>query len=170
MLFSKALLPLALLASSVVGDGNTIRVAMKRITGDTADLGKTVSSWHGDLFGALPVVGKAAALLASLKHGTHTARASTALTTDETLVIATSTQELSDQVNKTLQAVIDAKPKFDHLFVSPLIHLTLEVEKGAADDFSNALLKKVPKDLQSIAEELIKGIMNNFQKALDAYA
>ncbi|KAM4054344.1 hydrophobic surface binding protein A domain-containing protein [Hirsutella rhossiliensis] len=157
------------LAGSVLGDGNTIRNAMKTIGRDTAALGDAVSSWSGDLLGALPIVGKAGGLLVALKHGAHTADVSTPLSFDEALTVATATGDLASTVNKTLDALVSARPKFDHLFVTPLILITLDVQRGASNDFSSKVVGKVPKELQSIARQLIKGIDDNFGAAIDAY-
>ncbi|EQL03211.1 Cell wall galactomannoprotein [Ophiocordyceps sinensis CO18] len=158
-----SVLSAAALASSVLGDGNSIRKAIKTIGHDTTALGDVVSSR------ALPVVGKAVGLFVALKRGSRTARASAPLSFDEALGVATATGDLTSAVNKTLAALVVARPKFDYLLVTPLILVTLDVQRRAANDFGGKVVAKVPKELRPIARQLIKGIDDDFETAIDAY-
>lgn len=164
-----SVLSAAALASSVLGDGNSIRKAIKTTGHDTTALGDVVSAWPGDVLGALPVVGKAVGLFVALKRGSRTARASAPLSFDEALGVATATGDLTSAVNKTLAALVVARPKFDYLLVTPLILVTLDVQRRAANDFGGKVVAKVPKELRPIARQLIKGIDDDFETAIDAY-
>ena len=160
----------AALAATVVADGASITAAMTKIKSDTTQLGNTVSSWHGDIFGVLPIAGESIGLLETIKKGSKTVSKSAALTQTEALGIAGSTVDLATQVNKTLEAIIAAKPKFDDLIVvSPIILFNLEEQKKATADFSSKILTKVPAELQAIAKSLIQPINDGFSKAIDIY-
>jgi hypothetical protein len=74
------LLPLGLLASTVIADGASITAAIYQISNDTVDLGNTVSGWDGDLLGVLPIVEISTKLLADINSGTQVAQKSGNLT------------------------------------------------------------------------------------------
>lgn len=169
MLFSRTLL-LPLLAASAAADGNTVGRAIKKVTAATTSLGTQVSSWRGDLLGALPIVGGAAELLTSLKHGTRTVRESTQLSMDETLAVAGEATTLATAVNGTVRALVDAHPRFQHLFLTPVIHVALGVERDAAKEFGDAFSEKIPKDLEPIAKELLKGLYADLDYAIAEYS
>lgn len=158
------------LAVTVLSDGNAIRNAIKIIDRDTTDLGNTVSSWPGSLLGAVPIAGKADDLRQALEDGAHTAEVSAPLSYDEAVAVYQATGELNGTVNKTLSALIAAKPKFGRLpFGTTIMLNTLNVQRGAAKGFSNKVLTKVPKELQLIAKQIVKGIDDSFERVIDAY-
>lgn len=159
----------AALAGSVLGDGNTIRNAMRTVSRDTVALGDAVSSWSGGPLGVLPIAGKAGGLLVALKLGAKTAKESTPLSIEEAVDVYTATQDLSSAVNKTLNALVEARPKFDQLLVTPVILITLDIQRGAANDFSNRVVEKVPENLQSTARTLVRSIDEDFARVVDAY-
>lgn len=158
------------LAATALADGASITAAMTAIKADTTHLGDTVSAWGGDIFGVLTIAGESLGLLEALKKGSRTASKSAALTQDEALGIASATTELGAQVNRTLEAIIAAKPKFDHLIVvSPVILFNLEAQRKATADFSGKIVAKVPAELKPIAEQLIQPIDDGFAKAIAKY-
>ncbi|POR35510.1 Uncharacterized protein TPAR_04291 [Tolypocladium paradoxum] len=170
MLLTNVLSVVALGAATVLADGKAIMAAMNTIKADTAHLGATVASWRGDLLGVLAIAGESFGLLDDLKKGSRTADRSAPLTQDEALAIATVTADLATEVNKTLSAIIVAKPRFDRLLiVSPIILINLEAQQKATADFSAKVVAKVPKDLQAIAQSLIQPINDAFKKAIARY-
>ncbi|PHH81839.1 hypothetical protein CDD82_7716 [Ophiocordyceps australis] len=170
MLFSHALVALAAIVSPVLADGAAINASISAIRADVVQLGTVTADWNGKLLGALPIVAEAGRLYKDLKKGTRTADASAPLTTDEALGIATSTGQLAGEVNKTLDIIIAAKPKFDHLLLGPIILVTLETEQDATEEFADAVVAKVPKDLAPVAVNIIQGIKDSFAKAISAYS
>ncbi|KZZ94276.1 Cell wall galactomannoprotein [Moelleriella libera RCEF 2490] len=157
-------------ATAVLADGKTITDALATIQAKTTDLGAAVSNWRGDLLGALPITFKSTELLTTLKQATRDAEASGVLTLEESLAVASATDELSKTVVSTLQTIVDTKPKFDRLIIlSPIVLLNLELEKGATEDFSATVVSKVPQDLKPVAEGLIKPIDDAFAAAIDKY-
>ena len=162
------LIALIALTSQVVTCA-TIAESVTKVDTSTVALGEAASSWKGDLFGTFPIVKGSAALLIDIKKGTKAAQDSEPLTFDETLEVAQATISLADNVNKTLQTIIDVKPKFDKLILSPVILGNLEIEKAATDKFSAAIIDKVPEETKEIAQGLIDGITGSFDLALEAY-
>ncbi|PHH66750.1 hypothetical protein CDD81_5882 [Ophiocordyceps australis] len=170
MLFSHAFVALATIVSPVLANGAAINSSISTIQSDVIQLGTTTADWNGHLLGALPIVAKAGGLYKALKQGTRTADASAPLSTEESLGIATSTGQLATEVNKTLDTIIAAKPKFDHLLLSPILSVALELEKDATDEFADAVVAKVPQELQPVAKNIIQGIQDSFAKAISAYS
>lgn len=158
------------LAATAIADGKAITDAMAKIQSQTADLGTTVTNWKGDLLGALPITVKSTKLLQQIKSGVKVAKQSANLTFDEALGVAGATTELGKVVQTSLQAIVDAKPKFDKLIIlSPVVLINLELEQDATDDFSGAVVSKVPEALQGIAKQLIQPIDDAFAAAIDKF-
>lgn len=158
------------LAATVVADAKSITDAMAKIQTQTADLGTTVTNWKGDLLGALPITVKSTQLLSGIKSATKVAEKSANLTLLEALGVADATKNLSTVVQSSLQAIVDAKPKFDKLIIlSPVVLVNLELEQDATDDFSSAVVSKIPEAAQPIAKQLIQPIDDAFAAAIDKF-
>ncbi len=170
MLFTKSIvLPLAALASTVLADGASIGAALDTINSDTLALEQSVSAWDGDFLGTLSIVALSAELLVAIKEGAKTAKASAALDLGDAVTVAEKTITLAASVNGTITAIIAAKPKFDHLFISPVTLLNLDLEKSATDELSAAIVSKIPADLQPTAQTLVSGIDDSFSEGIAAY-
>ncbi|KAF4451324.1 antigenic cell wall [Fusarium albosuccineum] len=165
-----SLLPIVALAGSVLASGDTITAAIDDIANATLALNKTIATWPRTLIGTLPIITKSTELLAEIHKGTKVARASEPLSFDETLQVAQATINLAADVNTTLETVIRAKPDFDRLLLSPVILLNLKLQQDASEDFSSAVIEKVPEELQGNAETLTKGIDDSFVKAIKKYS
>lgn len=157
------------LIPTVYADGAAIVSALQTVAADTAALNNTVISWGGDIFGALPIVVKSTILLHGIYKATETAKASANLSLIDAISVAISTQGLIQDVNLTLSTIIDAKPKFDHLLLSPVTLLNLELEKSATDKFSTAVASKVPSNLLAAANALAAQIDESFSEAISVY-
>ncbi|KAK0637001.1 hydrophobic surface binding protein A-domain-containing protein [Bombardia bombarda] len=160
---------LALQASTVLADGASIVNALDTVNNSTLKLNSLVSSWNGKLLGTLPIVAESTALLAHIMKGTKTAKDSAALAALDALGVAGSTITLSASVNTTLTTIIAAKRKFDKRSLSPVILLNLELEKSATEDFSAAIIAKLPADLQGLAQNLVAPIDASFEQGIDKY-
>lgn len=168
MKFATLIAPLAL-AAQALADAKAIVDALATIDATTVKLGAAVNKWNGDLFGSLPIVSESTTLLVQTKKGTKAAEGSEALDFYGTLDVAKATNNLVKSVNATMTALIGAKPKFDKLKMSPIIFLTLEIQQGATTDMSNAIIAKVPVQLQDLAKDIVKPIDESFKKAIDVY-
>ncbi|KAH8895837.1 hypothetical protein GQ53DRAFT_761588 [Thozetella sp. PMI_491] len=169
MFVTKALIPLAALASTVLADGASIGAALGNINNITNTLQATVAAWDGNLFGTLPITIQSAELLAAINDGTKVAKASDVLDINGVLTVASATISLASSVNTTITTLIAAKPKFDKLLLSPVILINLELEKKATDDFSAAIIEKIPTDFQAIAQSLVDGIDASFDQGIDKF-
>ncbi|KAK1564053.1 hydrophobic surface binding protein A-domain-containing protein [Colletotrichum navitas] len=161
---------LGLFAASVLADGAAIVAAMNEIATSNTELGETVASWDGGLFGTLPILVQSAKLLIKINKATTIAQDSAPLNTIETITVAQSTQNLAGGVETTLGNVVDAKPKFDKLLLSPIILLNLKQEESATDKFSATVVEKVPESLKGAAETLVGRIETAFNDAIATYS
>ncbi|KAH7150272.1 putative antigenic cell wall galactomannoprotein [Dactylonectria estremocensis] len=169
MLFPKVL-ALASLASTALASGASIVAAISTISATTTDLDDAVTSWNGGLLGTIPIVIKSTALLIDINNGTTTAEASAALSVAEALQVAQATIKLSDVVVAALDNIVAARPKFDKLLLRPVIWINLQLQQKATQEFSAAVVEKVPAALQPVAEALVEGIENAFAAAIEEYA
>ena len=163
------LLALGALSATAAADGASIIAAMTKISSATADLNTTVASWSGDILGSLPIIAKSAVLLVNIKSGAHTAAKSDDLNATEAINVAVATQTLSTGVNQTLESIMAARPKFNKLLISPITLLNLDLQKDATQEFSDDVISKVPEELQSTAEALVKVIEDSFDQAIEYY-
>lgn len=152
-----------------LADSAAIVDAVKKANEDTAKLGQVVSKWKGDILGTLPIVAESTALLVTVKKGKKVASESDEMDFYGTLDVAYAVTDLTAVVNTTLTALIDAKPKFDKLLMSPLIFGTLELQKKATDEMSEAIVSKVPVQLQDLARDIAAPIDASFELALDEF-
>jgi hypothetical protein len=91
------------------------------------------------------------------------------LTATEGFAVAQETIALSSIVQTTLATIVSKKDKFADLFLQVAILLELKAEKKATDDFSGAVMEKLPSALQGVAPSLIKPIDDAFDSAIAAY-
>lgn len=168
MHFPSIFAPLAL-TSSVLASGASIVDALGVVSAITTELNTAVTSWKGDLLGALPIVVKSTELLKDINNATKTAKASEPLEALEAIGVAQAILDLSSKVNTTLSTIIDSKPKFDKRLLSPVILLNLDLEKDASDKLGAALKGKVPVDLQEVAQNLQDTLDGYFDTAIGAY-
>ncbi|RGP77247.1 antigenic cell wall galactomanno [Fusarium longipes] len=165
-----SLLPLVALAGCAIASGDAISTAIDNISNATLALNKTIANWPQTLLGTIPITTKSTLLLTAIHNGTLVARESESLSLEETLQVAKATSELSNDVSLTIETVIAAKPKFDKLMVSPVILLNLELQRALSVDFSEAVIAKVPENLQGNAKALVQGIDDSFAKAIKKYS
>ncbi|KAK1995670.1 hypothetical protein LX36DRAFT_612112, partial [Colletotrichum falcatum] len=161
---------LGLFAASVLADGAAIVAVMDEVAAQNTELGDAVASWSGGLFGTLPIIVQSTKLLVKIKEATDVARNSAPLNAIEAITVAQSTQALAGGVETTLGNVVDAKPKFDKLLLSPIILLNLKQEKSATDKFSVAVVEKVPEALKGAAGTLVRRIETAFDDAITTYS
>lgn len=157
------------LASNVLVAGASILDSMKEIDASTLELKESVDNWSGNFLGTFPIIEKSGGLLVDIKQGKKAAENSAELTLEETFFVAQATLALSTNVNSTLETVIAAKSKFDKLLLGPVILVNLKVERHATEEFSTAVIEKIPKEFQEVAKQLVGTIDTSFAKAIEAY-
>ncbi|ELR08776.1 hypothetical protein GMDG_03454 [Pseudogymnoascus destructans 20631-21] len=168
-----SILPIALLATTVVADSASILAAMAKISGDTSKLNATIAKFHGGLIGlgeSIPILIQSTTLLHDINQGTKAAGASVELTFDETIQVASATADLVTSVQSSLQTILRTKPRFDRLLViSPIILINLKQQKAATDKFSKAVITKLPEEFRAIAESITAPIDVAFNDAIAKY-
>lgn len=169
MLLKYFLLPIVGLTSIVAADGAAIISAMTKVADDSVALNDTLAPWDGNIFDILNIFVESTKLLKDIDSATSTAKASANLTAAEGLAVAKETISLSSIVQSTLETVVAKKDEFADLLLQVAILLELKAEKSATDDFSTAVMAKLPQALQSAAPSLIKPIDDAFDKAIAAY-
>ncbi|ORY56649.1 hydrophobic surface binding protein A-domain-containing protein [Pseudomassariella vexata] len=169
MKFFHTCLSLFILTRTALADGAAIVTAMDSISQSNAALNSTIVSWNGDLLGTLPILTKSTTLLASLHDATKVAQASAQLNTIEAVTVAFATNDLVAETNLTLTNIIAARPKFDELLLRPIILLSLNQQKEASDEFSAAVVEKVPEELRGAADALVAALDEVFGVALESY-
>ncbi|KAK3307439.1 hydrophobic surface binding protein A-domain-containing protein [Chaetomium strumarium] len=173
MQLTTVLAPLAFigLATAHVGNNTSASIvsALAIVNNATVDLGDAVTKWDGELLGTLPILAASTALLIDVKKGTIIAKESDPLDTAGALSVAGATNTLVASVNTTLTALIESKDKFDRLLLSPLIFGNLELQQKATSKMSDAIIDKLPDELEEVAENLVAPIDAGFEEAIDAY-
>ncbi len=162
-------LPITALVSFVVADGAAIVAAMTKVADQSVALNDTVASWNGNIFTLLPILVDSTKLLEDIYSATSTAKASANLTIIEGFTVAQETSALSSIVQSTLATIVSKKDVFADLFLQLAILLELKAEKSATDNFSAAVIEKLPVELQGVAPALIAPIDTAFSNAISAY-
>ncbi|KAL7942490.1 hydrophobic surface binding protein A domain-containing protein [Trichoderma barbatum] len=151
-------------------DPNPILTALNTISSDTSALNNTVATWDGNILTLLSITVQSGILLAAIHDGTKAASRAANLTFAQTIDVATATLNLATGVNQTITTIVAAKPKFDKLVVvDPVILLNLKLEQDASRDFAEAVVEKVPAELQEIAKGLTQGIDDSFSQGIAVY-
>ncbi|KAK4109085.1 putative antigenic cell wall galactomannoprotein [Canariomyces notabilis] len=168
MKLSAILVPLTFLRIAVA-EGTAIVGALKEVHNVTTNLGNSVANWDGSMLGMVPILTENTFLLVSVIKGTKTAEKSEPLNLGQAIEVANAASTLVKSVNSTLSIIINAKPKFDKLSMSPVTLANLGLQKNAADEMSTAIISKVPADYQGFARSLVTPITNSFQLAIDTF-
>lgn len=170
MLVARFLPTLVLGVGSVLADGTSIVNAITAIQNATNELTTTVSNYNGNILGALPIIVQSTSLLSTIKKGTQTAEESAALSDIEAVTVGLATITLVGNVNASLDAIVDAKPKFDRNLLTPVVLLNLEQQRSASSDFSDAVVRKLPATFVSTGEQLAAQIGEAFSEAISIYS
>ena len=171
MMHAIRLLPAFLFGvDSVLADGTTITNAITAIQNATNELATTVGNWDGDILGSLPIIAQSTSLLATINQGTETAKQSATLSDIEALTVGLATITLVDDVQTSLDVIVDAKSKFDSDLLTAVVLLNLEEEKSASLAFSNAVVNTLPESFVETGEQLAEEISTAFDDAISVYS
>ncbi|KAH8671485.1 hydrophobic surface binding protein A-domain-containing protein [Xylariales sp. PMI_506] len=163
---------LALAASFVgtsLGTGADIVSALDTLLTESTTFQSALSSWTGNILGAIPLAEQTTEVYKSIVNATSVATASANLTAIEALTVTAATTKLVLSTNATLTALINAKSQFDSVKMSTLLYLTLDIEKAASDKLSAAISSKLPTLYQAAALVLTDTLNTNFETALTAF-
>lgn len=165
----KLIFSLGFLLPFCLADGAAIQAAMQAIVADTISLNTTVASYNGEILKLLKILGASTHLLKAIKEGTDVAEDSEPLNALEAITIAGETQSLAGAVQSSLETIVAKKPIFKKKLLQPAILLTLKTQSKASDEFSAAVLEKVPEELRGLAETLVQPIKDAFAAAIAEY-
>ena len=164
---------LLLSVTTVQADGQAIVEAIQKISASSAKLNNTVVNFQAGLLGlgdSIHLLIDSSNLLKEIKSGTEVAEESAPLDFLETLSVAGATQALVTDVQIVLTSTVNAKPKFDKLLiVSPTVLVNLKMQRKASAAFSEAVIGKVPVELQETARNLVGPIDVAFEAAIAEY-
>jgi hypothetical protein len=161
---------LGVLAVSVVAE-NTIAPVLKTITQDVIALNNTLASYSGDEEGLAAILDKSNTLLDDIKSGTETAKASPPLSFEDTLDLADLTATLAAYSTDNIDTLIAIKPKLAvNPATIPITRSVLVGLKDATQDFSAAIIQKLPLELEPVAQKLVDRIDADFERGIDAYS
>ena len=169
MQFFKFFLFLASIVGLALADGAAIIAAMKEVVTDSITLNDTVASYNGELLTLLKILSQSTHLLKTIKEGTKVAEESAPLEALEALGVAEETQALVGAVQSSLSTIVSKKQVFQKRLLQPAILLTLKTQQSVSSDFSEAVVEKVPAELQEVAKQLVAPVDEAFVAAIAEY-
>lgn len=170
MLFRSVVL--AALASYAAADLASIAASLAKIDGDTATLNSSVLYFEkfDNLVTAVPILFNTVSLSADLSNGTQTANASEPLTQDEALQLVPPVQQLARDVNITVTNLINAYAAFEKNSISVIVLVSLQGLRNNSMNYSDAIIAKVPVNLQDAARMFVAPINAAFDQAIAVYS
>jgi hypothetical protein len=160
---------LAALLALTLADGAAIITAMQKIQTDTIALKSTIASYTGNPLTSVKILVQSIKLLKTIEDGTETAQASAELTVNEALTLAVETTKLGTVVQSSLDTISRKKKTFQKNLLQPVVLITLKQQQEATENFSTAVVEKVPEALRSIAEMLIAPVKTKFEEVIAEY-
>lgn len=165
----KLIFSLGFLLPFCIADGAAIQAAIQGIVADTIELNSTVASYNGEILKLIKILSSSINLQKAIEEGTGIAEESAELEPLEAITIAGETQALAGAVQSSLDTIVAKKPVFKKRLLQPAILLTLKQQSKASDEFSAAVLEKVPEALREIAGSLVQPIKDAFAAAIAEY-
>lgn len=160
----------AALASLVAADYAGIAASLALIDSDTLKLNDAVTIFQGNIILALPILGDNIQLNQDLNNGTAIANNSTELSVNEAAQLIAPVQTLANDVNVTLSNLISKYPQFKADKLEGIVWLTLIATKDSATKYSNAIISKVPSNLQALAKTYVTPISTGFDQAINKFS
>ena len=148
-----------------------IAPVLKTLAQDVIALNSTLASYSGDEEGLASILDKSNILLDDIKSGAETAKASPPLSFAETLSLADLTATLAAYSTDNIDTLIAVKPKLaEKPETIPITRSVLVDMQAAIQDFSNAVLQRVPLELEPVARKLVERIDADLERGIDAYS
>ncbi|QIW99031.1 hypothetical protein AMS68_004549 [Peltaster fructicola] len=170
MLF-KSLAALSVLAATVAADGASIQAALAAVDKQALTLDSSVKQFDGSsAVAAFPVLINTLQLQSTIQSGTATAKNSSALSNDEAIALVAPVQQLAKDTNTTLTDIINKYQDFNKNNLAAIVKSNLQSSKQDSDDFSAAIIAKVPQALQSTAQSIAAPIDQAFANAIAVYS
>lgn len=119
---------------------------------------------------ATDVSAASAELIKRIEAGTTAVSAEPELTSTEALGLVGPIQDLTTDINASIDATIEQEPAFIEAGIEADILESLNAQKAGSGAFSEAVVDKVPEALKDTAAQLAAGIADAIQRGIDAYS
>ncbi|KAI9702656.1 MAG: hypothetical protein M1820_006162 [Bogoriella megaspora] len=166
----------ALLGSAFAGsvitkrDVQTILTALNNVNSAAGRLDTAVKAFDGSSGAVTTLTNDNAAVLSAINTGTTNVQATTPISDNDALTVASTTQTLINTLNTTIDDLIAKKATLDRVGQSPTVLSDLRQQNTASTALGDAIVSKVPSDLSSIAQSLTAQISQNFQNGITAFS
>ncbi|KAH8698785.1 hydrophobic surface binding protein A-domain-containing protein [Talaromyces proteolyticus] len=144
------------------------------IQGVLTDIGTQVTSLDTSITASNPdpsaIVAGSTKLVSTINSGVTTVQASAVLSDADALGLVGPVQTLSGNVNHTITDLISIKSKVVSLGYGCTTLSQLQDQLKASNSLSDAIVSKVPAELQSIAKSLAAGISSAIQNGVNSYS
>ncbi|KAF2232736.1 hypothetical protein EV356DRAFT_517277 [Viridothelium virens] len=151
-------------------DVQTILTALSNVNSATETLDTEVKAFDGSAGAISTLNADSAAVLSSINTGTTNVQATTPISDNDALQVASATETLINTLNTTIDDLIAKKPTFVSSGQSATVLSQLQQQRTASNSFSSAIVSKTPSDLSSIAQSLTAQIAAEFQTGINAFS
>jgi hypothetical protein len=145
---------------------DVIQGAFTKISSDTQAVDTAVKAFSGD---GGPLAAATSTLLTDLNSGISSVNNAQPVDIGAATQIATYVTGLQSTVEQTINDLKSAKSKIVAAGLGGVVLKSLQDQKTASQDFSDAVTKKTPTALQAVAQQLSSGIISSIQSGIDAY-
>ncbi|KAL2819418.1 hydrophobic surface binding protein A-domain-containing protein [Aspergillus granulosus] len=166
VLSSLALVTPGVLASPTQRDVATIQAVVADIQNQVNSLQAAIESTPLD---PDTIITQSNALVSTIEEGTVTVKEQEPLTSFESLDLIVPIQSLAADVDSTVQSLISVKADINKLGEGCTTLKALQAQAAASDKLADAIVAKIPADLEIIAVELAGTVSKAIQNGVDAY-
>lgn len=119
----------------------------------------------------LPIDSATSQVISAIQNSTKAVQARPgALDNAGAEAIGPNTQILAYTVNASVATLIQRKPEFAMVKALPFVVLSLQQQANASNNFSAAVLAKIPADLRSFAEAINSQLSDSIQLGIDCFS
>ncbi|KAL2872596.1 cell wall mannoprotein 1 family protein [Aspergillus lucknowensis] len=166
------LLSLSLVAGAVSASPSLMKRAdatdvIAQISDKVSTLDSAITSWTGGDYSKVKAASDS--LISTINDGASTVSSGPDLSNADALALTGPVQDLTDQVETTIQHLISKKEQAVSEGAGGTVKTALNDQYDAAQKLADAITSKVPDALTDIANELSAGISAAIQKGIDAY-
>lgn len=169
---STALAGSSILSKRALTDiAKTMIADLENIRNQTMAVTNVIMGFNGaSINDALPINTATAQVIAAINNATMDARANPQNLTDAgSQALGPYTQELAYAANKSIAALIQKKPEFEKLSLTPLVVQSLQQQINASTVFGGVLIPKIPADTRPVATALNSQVLLSLQMGVECF-
>ncbi|KXS95030.1 hypothetical protein AC578_131 [Pseudocercospora eumusae] len=171
MKFSIALFATSTLASNLVSRQATgLPADIATIQAKTEALTAAIEAYQGEVSQALALNGAAGEVNDAVQAATTTANGLSEIAQNDATALVNPIQDLTKAVNTSVTALIGKKDAFTSAGLSGAVLSTLQTQSEVSQALSDAIVSKLPADLQGTGANLAKPIADSFAAGIAAYS